>query len=440
MAEGNVVCFPAVVFKQQQQDSEDNQKTFTVLPIRVNFHQLLRMSSAPSVVPQVQNGDILSAVIALYDVCLPDVGPEDLYSTVHSSTASTIVLVRQHQDVLDEYRQRAQFPIRTDATTLQVYKEPGEETQGRFSQVFSDAECSTDDEDESEEDSNRQDWEKFNDELNQFILKATQRRSQRLQVSQEEEIPPAAVGVESLIVAAATYEMKRLKTREKVLQLALLSTRKKYRGCGVGRYLLELLKDQSISGSYDALLVHADSEAVQFFSHCGFTNDILLNSKFRELEDDWTNTTMMSYLPPFSTEAESQNPGLTLSLVEMELEMELWREKSLAAYQEQAALMNRLVHEVNLLRTQLVSQKELVDSLSRELDREREHRHTIESCFLEYRLKTTRQFLEMTSLNSDSDEKCQSDHPDYPGVCSSMEEEFEDMKTVTEPRDCSVPF
>ena len=57
---------------------------------------------------------------------------------------------------------------------------------------------------------------------------------------------PASIGVESLVVAAATF--KRVKNtdeslrrdKERIIQLALLAVRKRYRKLGVGRQLLNV--------------------------------------------------------------------------------------------------------------------------------------------------------------------------------------------------------
>ncbi|MGH0123693.1 UNVERIFIED_CONTAM: hypothetical protein FKN15_028924 [Acipenser sinensis] len=264
-----------------------------------------------------------------------------------------------HREVLEEYRQRPLSHRENETIPQQPADTRDEEHPRRFSLAFSDTEGSLEEVEESGEDSDREDWERFNGGVNEFLLKVIDRRVQRRKAQENREILPSAIGIESRIVAAATYELKRLKSGEKVLQLALLSTRKRYRGCGMGRksgekvlqlallstrkryrgcgmgrYLLELLKDHSVCGSYDALLVHADRDAVEFFAHCRFSDDIILNSKFR-------------------------------------------RVKSLAAYQAQAVCMTRLAQEVATLRKQLVSQREQIDTLSTELEKEREDRHQL---------------------------------------------------------------
>ncbi|KAM9502176.1 uncharacterized protein ACWYII_000035 [Salvelinus alpinus] len=132
----------------------------------------------------------------------------------------------------------------------------------------------------------------------------------------------------------------------------------------------QLLKTQSVCGAYDAFLAHADTDAVDFFSCCGLTDDALLNDKFREVRDEWTNTTLMSYLPPSTTESESRSPGFSLMLLELEVEMA--STKALAAYQQQAVCVTRLVREVKTLREQLELQRREVETLNNELDKDRE--------------------------------------------------------------------
>ncbi|KAL7885343.1 hypothetical protein AOLI_G00056380 [Acnodon oligacanthus] len=102
----------------------------------------------------------------------------------------------------------------------------------------------------------------------------------------------------------------------------------------------------------------------------------------------------MSYLPPFTTELQSRNPGFSLSLAGLEVEVNLARMTALSAYQQQAVCVTRLVREVKTLREQLELQREEVDMLHIELEREKEKRHKIEQMFLEYKLRKTWQLLE----------------------------------------------
>lgn len=108
-------------------------------------------------------------------------------------------------------------------------------------------------------------------------------------------------------------------------------------------FLHQTIKDPTIIGPYDTIAVYADGGAVEFFKKNGFTDDIILNSRFRwvqliwyegffqtlivpdyycrtvyvgqtslkdlhtivflsELTDHWINSTLMCYLPPFTGE------------------------------------------------------------------------------------------------------------------------------------------
>ena len=44
--------------------------------------------------------------------------------------------------------------------------------------------------------------------------------------------------------------------------------------------VLQQIKDPAVSGLYEAIVVHADHSAVAFFKKCGFTDDLILNSKW----------------------------------------------------------------------------------------------------------------------------------------------------------------
>lgn len=43
------------------------------------------------------------------------------------------------------------------------------------------------------------------------------------------------------------------------------------------------LKTASVVGRFDAVVVHADNSAVPFFRKCGFSDDVILNKRWRLL-------------------------------------------------------------------------------------------------------------------------------------------------------------
>ncbi|XP_031420206.2 uncharacterized protein si:dkeyp-50b9.1 [Clupea harengus] len=409
--DGCVVRLHTLAFKPKVDGSRD---VFTAQPIIVHFHELLESCNPSELLAQVDNKDVLRAVVALYDVSLPDIGASDILDTVQCSGAHTIVLLRPSKDVLEEYQRRRAFSgQRREGSVCALSSCAGEDSEPHFSSCFSDSEESTEESSVDQEDTAGalgSVWQRFCRGLEEFQALAQQRRALRRAARGEQLLPPSAVGVESLIVGVATYELKTLTTGDKVLQLSLIAIRKSYRSCGVGRYLIELLKSQSVCGSYDALLAHADTDALNFFTCCGLIDDALLNDKFKEVRDEWTNTTLLSYLPAFTTESETRNPGFSLSLSELELEVDMTRMKALAAYQQQAVCVTRLVREVKTLREQLELQRREKDNLNYELELERERRHKIERMFLEYKLRKARQLLENPS-HSDDGEASLSDPP-----------------------------
>lgn len=46
-------------------------------------------------------------------------------------------------------------------------------------------------------------------------------------------------------------------------------------------FVCKKIKDSSVVGKYDAVVVHADNSAVGFFAKNGFTDDVVLNSRWQ---------------------------------------------------------------------------------------------------------------------------------------------------------------
>ncbi|XDV53140.1 hypothetical protein PO909_021722 [Leuciscus waleckii] len=274
-------------------------------PIIINFCRLFQTKDAPAILPMIGNEDVLRAVVALLDTSLPDVGSRDVLETVHYPGIRTIILSRDHADVLEDYSGRASRNKGTHLSAVPCKTTDRAESKHKlFAELYSDSEESS--EETSEETlevktSDRWSWERFCEGLQEFVDRARERKESRAVQGKDGKIPPSAVGVESLIVAVACYEIKQLSTGDTVLQLSLLAVSKRYRHLGMGSYIIELLKTQSIVGQYDALVVHVDKGAIGFFKRHELIDDLLLNDKFKELNDDWTNSILMSYLPPFTT-------------------------------------------------------------------------------------------------------------------------------------------
>ncbi|XP_078525908.1 uncharacterized protein LOC144798761 isoform X2 [Lissotriton helveticus] len=400
---------PAQCFSRSGNVKAGRPKCFTVTPICVEFERLLKQKKPDSIIPGVSSYELLNIVVALYDVCLPAIGLEDLRANICARGAKTFLLIRDEQEVLEEYRQKVSAENQTDPIVSSVEQPTTEEEEserpGMFSFVFSDSE-SSDEEDESETESDSEEKERFSTSLKEFLACVKQRALQRRQLQDAcTTSSHLDIGIESRIVAAMTYQRSTLNSKERVIKLSLLSTRKRYRGYGVGQYIVKLLQDPSLVGLYDAIVTHADSGAVKFFTRCGFSDDIVLNSKFKEFEDDWTNTTMMCYFPPFTKDSHC-----SLDATDIELEMELWKMRSLVAYQAQTIFMTRIIHEIRTLRKQLASHKDQLRSLTNELERTKDEKYQLEKKCLQFKLERAHQLCQSTNLKTELllfDDECE---------------------------------
>ena len=60
----------------------------------------------------------------------------------------------------------------------------------------------------------------------------------------------------------------------------------------------------------------------------GFTDDVILNSRYAHIGDVWFNSKRMCYLNGFTRAVEDRPPDPFFSLREMELEISMWKERS----------------------------------------------------------------------------------------------------------------
>ncbi|XP_063293538.1 uncharacterized protein LOC134578468 [Pelobates fuscus] len=363
MASSNITyTLPAQTFTRTATSNRKTNLIFSAYPLFVDFYRLLKQKT-DSVVPGVSKWDLLNVTVGLYHTYLPDIELETLRENICGNAAKTILFLRDSQDVLMEYQEKhASLRSSNHSQTSSLPSVPSqsnEEEEKRvslLSSLFSDPESS--DEEVGESESDRKKTERFHKSFQSFLENAAARRQQRANSYPSQE----DIGVESCLVAALTYQRSTLKSKEKIFELSLLSTRRRYRCCGVGSYLLKMLKDVSLVGFYDSIVTHADSRAILFFKSCGFSDDVILNSKFRDLEEDWMNTTTMSYFPPFFAVSQTDTTDL-------EMEMEQWKMKSTAAHQAQAIFMNKIFQEIRTWRSQVESQKDQINSLTAKLEK-----------------------------------------------------------------------
>ncbi|XP_020611801.1 uncharacterized protein LOC110050239 isoform X2 [Orbicella faveolata] len=489
--------------------SAKSKRKIRVKPYLIEFKRLLE--SSITAVEGVSNQELLHAVVALYDNCLPEITPEVLYPTVCGKWAKTLLLLRDFQDVLremkglspenDEYLdekddsfisviqseplkdeqstepQSATLPINEEETSIdhkrtrklnkqvswsdtrdaksessdsgdessqedenseklnsvcdkcsfeikscncdsgvalndhctvkekdsktdqvegEVKEKEKDDEPGKFDGVFSDtddSEASGESEDEEED---------FSKGAEDFVEAVKKRRTQR----QSDNVSESSLGIESLIIGAATFERSYSITRhrpsEKVIQLNLLGVRRRCRKSGVGKFLLETLKDPTIIGSYDTIAAYADNDAVDFFKRNGFTDDVVLCSRFSELTDHWINSTLMCYLPPFTGSDFSGAFRSDEDLKAMDDDLRKWREKSLEAYQAQATCMVRMQHEIKTLKAVVDTQEEAIKTLTSAKERIEKEKYKLEKELLAYKVRVKDGIL--TDEDSDGDD------------------------------------
>ncbi|GFR03821.1 n-acetyltransferase domain-containing protein [Trichonephila clavata] len=240
-----------------------------------------------------------------------------------------------------------------------------------FSDVFSDSGAESETGSDMEEEDDHED---FSRGLDAFLRAVGARKKDRRVALERYSLQSTHVGIEHRLIAAATFNKNYRIPGTRVVYLSLLTVRKRFRRCGIGKYILKKLKSPSQVGPYDALVVRADPTALNFFLKNSFTDDLILNSRFRELEvDGCPKGTLLCYLPPFDGHYPplpgAQDWNSADAMVAMEEEVEKWRQKSLEAYQTQVTCLTRLQQEVLRLHNLLRRQESTIQFLKKENQR-----------------------------------------------------------------------
>ncbi|XP_060552114.1 uncharacterized protein LOC132713503 isoform X3 [Ruditapes philippinarum] len=422
---------PGAQLSDKQTFTNKKGQTISGYPVIVDFRRLLQLSIGHSeelqkehgIIQGISNNDLLHAVIGLYDVSLSEMTPDVLYSTVCEKWGRTIVLVRDIQETIDDLEERRKNEpqeqqeekedIEDDdgekgsvkgselSADEDVYEED-EEQPSKFAEVYSDTDTEAEEEEEGEDEE-----EDFSKGINSFISKVSDRRKTRK--TSEGPVTKDMIGIENRIIGCATFEKKyvqgriKSKHRDRVIHLTLVSVRKRCRNFGIGKFLLSQLVEPKVVGNYDAVVVHADNEAVEFFQKFGFSDDIVLNSRWKELAEQFTNCTLMCYLPGFSGHrllTSIKIPGL--EMYELEQEFLKWKEKTLEVYQQQVTCMMRMKQEVMQLKYTTTTQDKFLKALVEENEILKTDKLVAEKELLDYRLSTVKSAF--GSEKSDQDE------------------------------------
>ncbi|XP_069127869.1 uncharacterized protein [Argopecten irradians] len=380
----------------------------TAYPVLVDLRRLVQLcpsniSSAltgdEGIIPGISNTDLLHAVVGLYDVSLSEMTPDVLYSTVCEKWARTIVLVRDLKETVNSLREKKnqKNPDEEDEDDKESKESKSNEEDGekedkyeeeeqlpsKFADVYSDTES---EEEELEEDDEEEDFSKG---INTFIKKTIERRKRRQ--SKESEIKEEQVGIENRIIGCITFEKKYVRQRDRVIHLTLLSVRRRQRKYGIGKYLLQQVIDPGVVGHYDAIVVHADNAAVEFFQHFGFSDDVVLKHRWSELAEQFTNCTLMCYLPGFSGHSLLSTvkvPGF--EVFELEQEFNKWKEKTVEVYQNQVSVVMRMKHEILQLKALTHKQNTLIETLLKDNEKLRKEKYAVEKEYLGYKFSTAK--------------------------------------------------
>jgi len=364
---------------------------------------------------EIPDWELLHAIVGLYDSYLPEITPEVLYSNLTCQSSLTLVFLKEPDDVLKERerdgpKEQKGKPQKAEGgkggeckEKTENEEEEDEESERMFTGVFSDDES---DVEESSSDEETDDDEHYAASVDEYLEQVEKRRKLR----EKNHLDPASVGAESLLVAAATFkrvhntEDSPRRDKERIIQLALLAVRSRHRKLGVGRQLLNFVRNPIVVGEYDAIVSYVDPGATGFFLRNGFSSDLILNNRFSDLVDHWDNSTLMSYLPPYS---ECLSSGTVSLLREMSSslgdDIKRWRSASVEAYQTQLSCLERMRHEIKLLRTTVSSQETTINSLTSEIDRLRLSKGVCEREFREYRAQVRAMLSRLKNGKEDLD-------------------------------------
>ena len=120
---------------------------------------------------------------------------------------------------------------------------------------------------------------------------------------------------------------------------------------------LQCCKDPEVVGHYNALVVFADPKAEDFFARHSFSEDPILTARYRPIVDNWENSTLMVYTPPFS--GAGLAVGSLQTLTHFQEFYKQWRDSAITGYSTQLGVMERLRHELLLLHSKVCTSVEV---------------------------------------------------------------------------------
>ncbi|XP_065834268.1 uncharacterized protein [Oscarella lobularis] len=388
----------------------------SVTPALVSFRRMIVDKDFDgTAVDGVANRELLHAVAALYDQSLPDVTRDIIYTHICKPSSRSVLFIRDAQGAIREASERgckrkvSDFPD-DDVTSKETENgaNDDEDSKSLFDDVFSDSDDEEQEDEEEEDDDDEEESEDFSNGCEDFVRAVKRRRRLR----QKGTFTQESVGIESRLAAAASYERLVGKEDDGIIQLSLISVRKRFRKRGLGKRLINMIKDPTVMGSFKCIIAYVDHGAIEFFRKHNFTDDVVVSSRFKHLAENWENSTFMCYLPPYSDigpvpQLTSKVHQDALVLFQLDADIEDWRKSAVEVHQNHALLVQRLRNEMLRLTAQVRNQEEIILSLKTQLEQITQEKNAMEKEFDTFR---------STSKSS------------YEATVSAMAERFLDLK------------
>ena len=335
--------------------------------------------------------DLIHSLSALYDNCLPDIGASSIYDCICAPKSYTILIIKDdNKDDDDNKNDLNESDYDSNDCLSTVDEESNQEPSSIFTGIYSDME---NEDDSSESDSSEEDE---NDEDHTIGVDTFLKQNSKTKTNSPNRIPI----IKNLIGCATIQRTSTFQLPgqdEWIIDLQLMCIRKMYRGFNIGKYLLNsLIKNPNYVGIYDAIVTSSDVYATKFYEKYGFNFDHILNSKYANIGDIWTNTTKMCYLPtynltidtdytkiyvqPFEFYIENKNQSDLLNereksdlndiksdficeLTSMEKDYKKWQKLMFSSYQFQSQLFTKLKQEILMLKAKLCAKDGIIDDL-----------------------------------------------------------------------------
>jgi ribosomal protein S18 acetylase RimI-like enzyme len=338
--------------------------------------------------------DLIHSACAMYNLCLPDIEPHHIYNCVCSRKSVTICVLKDQEQVQEEEEEEEEEKEGKDTVygskdNLEMFEKEhsahnGTNPKGLFRGLFSDYEDkeSEEEDDNEEEDKDDESDESESDDDDQnftFGLKSFVTSEKKARDTMPNVVMSRSRILNNLIACATVERVNTYQQPSKdewVIDLELMGVRRKYRGYGLGKYLIGLVQSDRVVGSFDALVTSADPDAVEFYEKYSFVSDAILNSKYAHIGDLWTNTTKMCYLPPYMSNSTSTTTGneendennYINELAVMERDFKRWQKIMFSAYQTQAQIFYKFKQEILSLKAKLCAKNSLIEELKLQND------------------------------------------------------------------------